>query len=77
MFTANLEEYMYKHDLNEETVINILKGIKDEYIDENDFHFEIEGDTAYIETKGTTRHLEIINQDLEKGFIELRAVKND
>lgn len=71
----DLEEYMYRHDLDEEKVVRILKGLEGNYIDENKFCFEIDGDTAYIESKGKAK-LEIVNQDLEKGFIEIKISKN-
>lgn len=69
-----LEEYLDRNNMSEERAIAILEGVDESYVEKNDFYFEIEGDTAYIEAKSTKKKLEIIEVNLEVGYIEVKIV---
>ena len=74
---TELEEYMYNNDLDDDDVLRIVKGVGEHsYLRESNFTFEIEDNSAYIETN-KDYDLKIKAIDTNKGYIDLIAVKKE
>ena len=73
MRDISLEEYMEEKGLSEQQVLDTLMALEDSYVYENDFLIELDGDTAYIETKGDKK-MSLVDVNLEVGYIEVKAI---
>ena len=72
-YLRNLADYMYKEGLSPDDVLTMLKSIKDSWVCDNQFHFEIEGNTAYIEARKPNQKIKIISCNYDKGYIEVEV----
>lgn len=73
MRNISLKDYMEEKGLSEQQVLDTLMALEDSYVYKNDFLIELDGDTAYIETKGDKK-IEIVDVNLEVGYIEVKAI---
>lgn len=73
MRSISLEEYMEEKGLSEQQVLDTLMALEDSYVYKNDFFIELDGDTAYIETKGD-KEMSVLNVNLKNGYIEVKAI---
>ena len=73
MRNISLEEYMEEKGLSEQQVLDTLMALEDSYVYKNDFLIELDGDTAYIETKGD-KEMSVLGVNLKDGYIEVKAI---
>lgn len=73
MRNISLEDYMEEKGLSEQQVLDTLMALEDSYVYKNDFLIELDGDTAYIETKGD-KEMSVLGVNLKDGYIEVKAI---